>query len=376
MSGKISVAVNLLWCVAGEVGGSEEYLVRQLSGLGAIDSRYAITVYAPSGFSAAHPDLAAIHQVIEAPFDCRRREARVLLENTWLPGKTRGFDIVHHGGGTLPTRTNGATVLTVHDVQYLTYPEYFGRYKLSYLRNRVPSSLQRADSIAVPSQYVASTLCDSFKVSSDKISVVRHGVAQGLGAGATPEADLRARFALGSGDVLFLPAITHPHKNHAFLLRVMSEYWSDPNLRLVFAGGKGRAEEQLQQQIATFGLQDRVARIGRVGAEDRDGLIKMSLAVVFPSGYEGFGAPVLEAMSLGTPVIASDQPAIVEVLGGAGLSLKLETSEWASALDAVRSRRSAMIELGLQRATHYTDILSARDLCSAYEVATKMGASS
>jgi len=366
MSKKILVAVNMLWCVAGKVGGSEEYLVRQLSGLGTIDSPYAVTLYAPRGFSSAHPELLAKHKVVEAPSDCRRREARVLLENTWLVGKTRGSDIVHHGGGTLPTRATGTTLLTVHDVQYLTYPEYFSNYKLRYLRNRVPSSLRRSAAVAVPSAYVASTLVDSFGVSPEKIRVVRHGVSPTLGANATPDAELRSRFNLGTGDVLFMPAITHPHKNHEFLLRMMSAHWSDPSLRLVFAGGAGRAEALIQKQVVDLGLQDRVVRIGRVGADDRDGLIKMSLAVVFPSSYEGFGAPVLEAMKLGTPVIASDQAAVVEVLGGSGLNLPLQVGAWAGALDVVRARRAEMTQLGLQRATQYTDTMSAQDLCSAY----------
>ena len=366
MSRKISVAVNMLWCVAGKVGGSEEYLVRQLNGLGAIDSPYAVTLYAPRGFSSAHPELLEKHRFIEAPSNCRRRETRVLIENTWLVGKTRGSDIVHHGGGTLPSRTTGATLLTVHDVQYLTYPEYFSSYKLHYLRNRVPSSVRKSDAVAVPSAYVSATLSDSFGVSPEKIQVVRHGVSPNLGATATPEAELRSRFDLGAGDVLFMPAITHPHKNHEFLLRMMSAHWSDPKLRLVLAGGEGRADALIQRQIVDLGLHDRVVRIGRVGADDRDGFIKMSLAVVFPSSYEGFGAPVLEAMKLGTPVIASDQAAIVEVLDGAGLNLPLRFAAWVDALDVVRARRAEMTRHGLQRATHYTEAMSAQDLCNAY----------
>ena len=366
MSSKISVAVNMLWCVAGKVGGSEEYMVRQLGGLGAIDSPYAVTLYAPRGFSSAHPELLEKHRLVEAPSNCRRRETRVLLENTWLVGKTMGSDIVHHGGGTLPSRTTGATLLTVHDVQYLTYPEYFSSYKLRYLRNRVPSSVRRSDAVAVPSAYVSTTLSDSFGVVPEKIHVVRHGVSPTLGATATPEAELRLRFDLGAGEVLFMPAITHPHKNHEFLLRMMSAHWSDPKLRLVLAGGEGRADALIQRQIVDLGLQDRVVRIGRVGADDRDGLIKMSLAVVFPSSYEGFGAPVLEAMKLGIPVIASDQPAIVEVLDGAGLNLPLRVAAWVDALDVVRARRAEMTRHGLQRATHYTEAISAQNLCTAY----------
>lgn len=373
MSRFTSVAVNMLWCVPGEVGGSEEYLLRQLSGLAAIQAPYDITVYAPREFRAVHPDLAAMHRVIEAPSTCRRREVRILLEHTWLARHVTQSEIVHHGGGIVPSKSHRTTLLTVHDVQYLTYPEYFSAHKLKYLQNRVPSSISRTSAVAVPSAYVATTLVESFGLSPDKIQVVRHGVADSLGARATPEAELRSRFGLGTADVLFMPAITHPHKNHEFLLQLLATRWTSPNLRLVLAGGEGRAESEVQQRIVELGVGDRVVRVGRVTPDDRDGLIKMALALVFPSSYEGFGAPVLEALKLGTPVIASDQTSIPEVLGDAGLILPLRTDAWSDALEQLRRRRSELIELGRRRAGEFTDVKSAEDLCLAYERALSRG---
>jgi len=373
MSRSISVAVNMLWCVPGEVGGSEEYLLRQLSGLSAIQTPYDITVYVPRGFCAVHPELAMMHRVIEAPSTCRRRELRIFLEHTWLARQVAHCKIVHHGGGIVPSRSRRTTLLTVHDVQYLTYPEYFSRHKLKYLQNRVPSSIIRANAVAVPSVYVAATLVESFGVSPDKIQVVRHGVTDSLGTQATPEAGLRKRFGLGNADVLFMPAMTHPHKNHDFLLQLLATRWTSPNLRLVFAGGEGRSESAVQKRIVDLGVGDRVVRIGRVAPHDRDGLIKMAMALVFPSSYEGFGAPMLEAMKLGTPVIASDQTSIPEVLGGAGLILPLQIDAWARALEQLRERRSELIERGRRRAEEFTDVKSAEDLCLAYELALSRG---
>jgi alpha-1,3-rhamnosyl/mannosyltransferase len=373
MNRSTSVAVNMLWCIPGEVGGSEEYLVRQLSGLAAIESPYDITVYAPRGFGTEHPDLAAMHRVVEAASTCRRREVRIFLEHTWLARQVAQSKIVHHGGGIVPSRAHRATLLTVHDVQYLTYPEYFGAHKLKYLQNRVPSSLSRASAVAVPSAYVATTLIESFDVSPDKIQMVRHGVSETLGKHATPEFELRQRYGLGTAEVLFMPAITHPHKNHEFLLQLLATKWTSPNLRLVLAGGEGRSEIAIQQRIVELGIGDRVVRIGRVAPNDRDGLIKMSLALVFPSSYEGFGAPVLEAMKLGTPVIASDQTSLPEVIGNAGLILPLEIEAWSGAIDQLRQRRNDLIERGIRRTTEFTEVKSAEDLCLAYERALSSG---
>jgi alpha-1,3-rhamnosyl/mannosyltransferase len=373
MNRSTSVAVNMLWCIPGEVGGSEEYLVRQLSGLAAIESPYDITVYAPRGFGAEHPDLAAMHRVVEAASSCRRREVRIFLEHTWLARQIGQSKIVHHGGGIVPSRAHRATLLTVHDVQYLTYPEYFSAHKLKYLQNRVPSSISRASAVAVPSAYVAATLMESFNATPDKIQMVRHGVSETLGKHATPESELRQRYGLGTAEVLFMPAITHPHKNHEFLLQLLATKWTSPKLRLVFAGGEGRSEIAIQQRIVELGIADRVVRIGRVAPNDRDGLIKMSLALVFPSSYEGFGAPVLEAMKLGTPVIASDQTSLPEVIGNAGLILPLEIEAWSGAIDQLRQRRNDLIERGIRRATEFTEVKSAEDLCLAYERALSSG---
>lgn len=367
------VAVNLTWCVPGRVGGSEEYLVRQIAGMAAIEAPFDLTVFAPRGFIAAHPELAAAVSIVEAPTDAHSRPRRVLIENTWLARRTRSFDVVHHGGGTLPTRGNVTTVLTVHDVQYLTYPQYFTPLKLRYLRSRVPVSLKRATVIAVPTAYVGDSLVRAFGVPESRVHVVRHGMEEHLGEGATEGAELRERFALGDSRVLVFPAITHPHKNHEFLLELLAHEWRKHDVVIVFAGGEGLAEERVMMRARELGVADRIRRVGRVGAHDRDGLITLAEALVFPSTYEGFGAPVIEAMALGTPVIASDAAALREVVGDGGVALPLTRESWGPALDHVRERREELIERGRRHAARYTNVESARDLVRAYAAALAGG---
>ena len=364
----------MLWCVPGRVGGSEEYFVRQLAGLKEIAAPFDITVFAPRGFGDVHPQVAQSFRVVESTHSCVRREVRVFTENTWLAKQTSNFDLVHHGGGTIPSRGNTKTLLTIHDAQYLTYPEYFGAIKLAYLRNRVPSALRRATAVATPSEYVRKTLIESFDVPAEKICVVRHGLEPEIGKSATSEAELRNKFGLDDSQILFLPAITHPHKNHEFVLRMLGSVWNDTSIKLVMAGGNGLGEARVNEVINELGLGGRALRIGRVGARDRDGLIKMSVALVFPSLYEGFGAPALEAMALGTPVIASNCASLPEVIGDGGLVLPLEEAAWAGALTEVHARRDELVRRGHARAAQFTAALSAQDLCRAYEFA--LGAAS
>lgn len=369
---KPSVGINMLWCVPGQVGGSEEYFVRQLLGLHEIKAPFDVTVFAPRGFSVAHPDVAQKVRVVEVGNNCSNRELRVALENTWLASKTQNFDLVHHGGGTLPSRGNRSTLLTIHDVQYLSYPQYFSAMKLRYLRNRVPSSVRRATCVATPTNYVRDSLHAAFGNVESRSFVVRHGVEQNIGVNATEEGELRLRFGLGNARILIFPAMTHPHKNHEFVLRLLAGPWRDQNLKVVMAGGSGLADTQINHTINKLGLEDRAIRIGRVGANDRDGLIRLAEALVFPSLYEGFGAPVLEAMALGTPVIASNCASLPEVVGDAGLVLPLEESAWTDAVNEVGRKRAELIAKGRARAAQFTSTKSAEDLCIAYDAALSL----
>ncbi len=365
----LKVGVNMLWCVPGEVGGSEEYFVRQLLGLAEFPTRCDVTVFVPRGFVAAHPDVASAVRVVESESDCRSRLRRIVVENTWLARHAKKFDLIHHGGGTMPSRSKTPCVATIHDLQYLTYPDYFTSTKRAYLGRRVPNAARRATVITVPSRHVKTSVASSFGIDPARIVVVRHGIEPTLGMHPTPEAELRARFGIRTSRVLVYPAITHPHKNHEFLLELLAGPWSDPDISVVFAGGAGLADERVARAIADKGLSERVVRTGRVRPADRDGLIAMAEAVVFPSQFEGFGAPVLEAMAIGTPVIASDATAIPEVVDGAGVVLPLTIDEWSTALNVVSARRSELIAAGKSRAAHFTARGSAEDLLGAYEMA-------
>ncbi len=365
------IAMNLLWCVPG-VGGSEEYLVRQLLGLEEIEHDYEIEVFAPLGFSQRQPKIAQLFAVHEAPNDCSRRAVRIWLEHTWLAKKTRSFSLVHHGGGTLPRRGNKKTLLTVHDIQWIDYPNYVSPLKLRYLQRVVPSSVRRASRIAVPSRFVANSLTKAFGVAASKIGVVRHGLEGDLVSITTDEATLREKFSLGNGPVLVFPAITHPHKNHLFLLNLLINAggaWADPSLRIIFAGSQGSHHSQVLAFINEHDLSSRVVMPGRVSDKDRNGLLKMADAMVFPSEYEGFGAPVIEAMRMGAPIISSDRASLPGVIGDAGLVLPLTVEAWADALDVVRRRRTELVASGHSRSQLFTAALSATDLVEQYRIA-------
>lgn len=359
-----TVAVNMMWCRPGRVGGSEEYLCRQLLGLP--ESQFDVSVFAPKGFAAAHPEVAVRHRIVEMSHDAESRGRRILDESTWFHRRTRSVELVHHGGGTVPVVRRHPILLTVHDLQYLEFPQYFGRTRLSYLRWAMPRAVRAADLVAVPTQFVKETIVRNFSVDADDIVVVPHGVESNFGNESTPEDDLRGRFDLGNGPIVVYPAVTHPHKGHDFLLNVQARFWSERGITLVLIGGEGPAENRVAQRLCDPSLARTVRRLGRVSNADRDGLIAMSRALVFPSEYEGFGAPVIEAMALGVPVIASDRACLPEVVDRAGVVRPLDVESWGRALDDVESHRTEFVELGRERAQHFTSVVSGQALAHAY----------
>ena len=356
------VLVNMLWCVPGSVGGSEEYLVRQLLGLGEVpEPRWHPTVAAARGLLAAHPQLAVVTTVIEPDFDSGNRVRRIAGEATWLRQHSVDADLVHHGGGTAPVGARRPYVLTIHDLQFRTYPHYFSRRKRAYLAAVVPRSARRAAMVAVPSEYVRDSVIGAYGVHADRIAVVPHGIEPGLVREATAATELRERYGLGDGPIIVYPAVTHPHKNHRFLLQMMRDHWNDPDLRLVLTGGTGLAEGEVAACT-----DPRVRRVGRVPAPDRNGLLAMADAMVFPSQYEGFGAPLIEAMAMGAPVVCGDATCMPQIVGDAGLVRPLRAEAWAGALEEVRGRRAELVAAGHRRAQDFTSAASGAALAAVY----------
>ena len=375
------MGVNLLWCRPGQVGGSEEYLARQLVGLAAVAPDISVRLVVPPGYPDAHPELAERFTMVAGPEATRRRRSsRIVAEARSLLSMLGDVDVVHHAGGTMPLRTPlsgrasaARAVLTVHDLQYLRFPEFFSATRRTYLRLRMPPSARSADVITVPSEYVRHTVSDAFDVDPIRIVVVPHGV-DAPDPATLPDPDhLRARYGIGPRRALVFPAITHPHKRHRFLVELMASQWKDDDLVLVFLGGPGAADADVERAIVECGVADRVIRTGRVPAADRDGLIALAEALVFPSQYEGFGAPVLDAMPLGTPVVARDQAALPDVAGDAALVLPLDPDAWGGALDTVATRRDDLIQRGRVRAAMFTTEVSGAALAAAYRHAVGDG---
>lgn len=371
MSDELRVAVNLTWLAPGRVGGSEQYLTRQLTGLPE-DSGATPELFVQPTFAAAHPALAARFTTVAMPFARDWRVARIAAEHTWLPARARHVDIVHHGGGTVPFTGSHPVLLTVHDLQYRQFPHYFSAVRLAYLRRMMPRSVRRSTVIATPSAYVRSTVIDAFGIDPDRVVVVTHGVPPHAAPDAEDRRIVRDRHGLGDRPYVVYPAITHPHKGHPLLVEMLRHLETDH--ALVLLGGEGAAEGELRVAIAAAGVAHRVVRPGRVPDAERDALVASADALVFPSEYEGFGAPLVEAMQLGTPVVCGDHPAMREVVGDAGVVVSERSGEaWAAGVRAAIASAGTLVAAGHVRAAAFTLERSGATLASAYRRVASIG---
>jgi glycosyltransferase involved in cell wall biosynthesis len=369
------IGINLLWLVPGEVGGSEEYTIGLLRALHDWDvDDLEIILYVNRRFARDHREVCAMFTTIVAPIEGGSRPLRVLAESIWLARRARTdrVDAIHHAGGTMPPIRTVAGIVTLHDLQPITHPERFGPIKRTYIRVLAPRSLRAATAVVCLASFTARDAVEVAGVDPDRLVLVPCGIDPVADAPtAERTAEVLDDLDLVAGHFIVYPAITYEHKNHRTLIDAFARLRGNhPDLRLVLTGGVGPVEPAVVDQIARLGLVADVRRTGRVPADVLDVLLRSAAVMAFPSSYEGFGLPALEAMARGCPVVASAVGGLIEVGGpAADLVAPFDVDAWVTALAGVlveEGYRATMIGRGLEQSSRFQWSDSAHALADLY----------
>ena len=286
-------------------------------------------------------------------------------------------DVIHHPFSILqPIAHSIPSVLTFHDMQHEFFPEYFSQYALRARKALWRPSAERATRIIAISEHAKSSLVERYRIDPGKVDVIYNGYSPEFRVmdGGEGQDSLRSRYGLRK-PFLYYPAATWPHKNHKRLLaalKIMKQSYGFDG-QLVLSGIAMQSNDEILKEIGRLGLREDVVVLGYLPHEDLPSLYNLARLMVFPSLFEGFGIPLVEAMACGCPVACSNAASIPEIVGRAALQFDPRSVEemaqkiWTLWCDETARRES--IAGGLQRVKLFSWGNMARQTVRVYEKA-------
>jgi glycosyltransferase involved in cell wall biosynthesis len=284
-------------------------------------------------------------------------------------------DIYHGPDFVLPPLGKGVRkVVTIHDLAFLEHPEYAVPSLAAYLRRVVPQAIEAADVVATVSHEVSRTVMQHFQAPREKLTVVPNGVGAHFRRITDPILLDATRYKFGLKHPLVLAVGTlQPRKNHIGLIKAFYQAQKKKNgpAMLAIAGDQGWLYEETRKAVADLNLERKVRFLGRVSDLELVTLYSMADVFAFPSFFEGFGIPPLEAMACGAPVITSNTSSLPEVAEGAALLVDPHNIDaLAQAITELLENeqlRDDLRQKGYQRAQQYTWAMSAHKMLAIYE---------
>ncbi len=372
------IAINTLFMIPSEVGGCETYLRECIAALVECAEITKLTLLTQnenhSLFENNYGDNDKV-SLQKLNLNARSRPMRILAEQFKLAPLVRGCgaDLLWSPGYTAPLRKlTCPQVVTIHDMQYRRFPEDISwLYRLAS-DLLIPPAAKRCNTIIADSQFGKEEIIKYCKVPKDKISVIYAGCNKQFGV---PLADEYLHKRLDELNIkancfVLCVAHTHPHKCVHELVDAFAAI-KRPDLQLVLVGKARRGEIELQQSIAQHNLDKQVTRLETVDQKMLTALYQSCAAFVLPSQYEGFGLPVLEALTAGAPVITTHSASLPEVGGDSVVYAENTTPSLSSAIISVLNRslgeRQHHASQGKQWAAGFSWNKTGNDLCTLFK---------
>lgn len=319
----MKIGINLLYLIPGKVGGTEIFarnIVRELS---LQDKSNKYILYLNLENKSLFNKLPSNFKISLCPIYASNRFSRIIWEQIVLPIQCLfdRVDILHSLGYTAPLVTHCKKITTIYDLNYHFFPEDFNQLHLIVFRILMPLIARTSDVITVHSNKSKQELAAVYKIPKKKIQVAYGGVSDIFRKkySLKEAADCIKRYKIKKPFILSA-ATTHPHKNLKSLVLAYSDLIKKHHIKrnLVLIGFPGRGQNELNTIIRDNNLTKRVIFTGWVDPKDTPLFFKSCDLFVFPSLYEGFGLPLVEAMATGVPLVASNASCIPEIVGNGG----------------------------------------------------------
>lgn len=377
----VHVAFALLTLFPGRVGGSESNVRGLLHAYGKGRGPDDVTVLANRHVMASYGELAVgpvrLHHVGSyRPGDSALTRALAMTSAAAVPriaGRDipSDIDVLHHPVTVPIPRIPGVpTVTTIHDLQHHEMPQLFSRPERAYRRWAYDGAARSADLVITSSEYSRSRVVEFARVPPERVAAIHLGIDHDRFTPGPASADgtVRERLGLPRRYILY-PANLWPHKNHERLIDGFARARTDAHL--VLSGQTYGRLDDLQRRARAAGIANRIHHLGYVDRDDVAAIYRAATAMVFPSMYEGFGAPPVEAMACGCPVASSTRTSLAEVVGDAALEFDPESiDEIASAIECIaedQTLRDRLRSAGLANAARFDWSESAREHVAVYE---------
>lgn len=375
MSSPIRVALNLVYLTPGETGGMEVYARELLPRLAALPGVEPIAIVNEVAARDADAPWNIVVRSVVAPVDARDRKQWIWGEQRHVPriATDVGADLVHSLATTGPGRFAGGPprVTTVHDLHYAVAPgAHFGLRGLG-MRVLVPAAIHASRRVIAISEATRRDVVRVVGTPGERIDVVHEAATAAGEVVPTPEGELRRRLGLGRRPVLLSMSAKRPHKNVEGLIDALAAIPPERRPLLVVPGYPTEHDAVLAGRAAARNVADDVRLTGWLSTEDVEGLWALCVAHVFPSFYEGFGLPVLEALGRGVPSACSDRASMPEVAGDA--ALLFDPSDVTAIREAIErllsdgALRADLRERGLAQAARFSWERCAEETARTYE---------